>query len=60
MAKKEAASTLKKYRNICDRTINVDAKPLEPGAIVEIPSNMLEDLGIVALVANSYLEEVKG
>lgn len=56
MAKNKTTRT---FKNICGRTIAVDAKLLPPDEYIEIDANKAVDLGILALTTNGYLREVE-
>jgi hypothetical protein len=47
------------FRSLKDNTFNVDAKIVNPGDYIELDADRCVDLGIPALIANKYLEEVK-
>lgn len=47
------------FRNITDRTINVDGIPRTPGEEFNIDTSRCSDIGISALLANKYVQEEK-
>lgn len=47
------------FRNITDRTINVDGLARTPGEEFSIDTSRCADAGIGALLTNKYLQEEK-